>query len=172
MQPKEQEMATKKGRVTQVNSDNWAVVVTHKEDACHNCEAAQFCHALADCSKMETRVLNRAGAAVGDFVCISLSSATVLKSALLLYLVPTAGLLAGAIAGAQFYERFGIGETAAALLSGFAGLIASFIIVKFISKRQALGDKLTPVITRVIKPTSGFDLSRIPAGPGHSEIRR
>ncbi len=165
-------MATKKGRVTQVNPDGWAVVITHKEDACHNCESAQFCHALADCSKMETRVLNRADAAVGDFVSISLSSATVLKSALLLYLLPTAGLLAGAIAGAQLYEWFGIGETAASLLAGFAGLVLGFFFVKLIARRQALGDKLTPVITRVIKPTSGFDLSRIPAGPGHGGIRR
>ena len=159
-------MATKKGRVIRIDQNGWAMVITQKDDACHNCESAQFCHSLADCSKMETRVLNRAGAGVGDFVAISLSTATVLKSALLLYLLPTAGLLVGAIAGAQFYELFGTGETAASLLFGFLGLMLGFFIVRIISKQWAIGQKLTPVITRILKPTSGFDLSKIPAGSG------
>ena len=33
-----------------------------------------------------------------------------------------------------------------------------------ISKRQTAGTKLTPVITRIIKPTEGFHLSQIQAG--------
>ena len=164
-------MAIKNGRVTQVNPDGSAVVVTHKADACHNCESAQFCHALADCSKLETRVLNRAGAAVGDQVSISLSSATVLKSALLLYLLPTAGLLTGTIAGAKFSGWLGIGETASSLVIGLAGFIFGFLGVKFIAKRQAAGNKLTPVITKVVKPASGFHPSKMAAGFGPSEIR-
>ena len=64
-------MAQKKGRVSSVNKDGWAIVVTEKGDACNNCESAQLCHSLADCSRMETRVLNRANAGVGDRVIIS-----------------------------------------------------------------------------------------------------
>ncbi|UCD80952.1 MAG: SoxR reducing system RseC family protein, partial [Desulfobacterales bacterium] len=86
-------MAQKKGRVTSISEDDWAMVVTEKGDACSNCESAQFCHSLADCSKMETRVLNQAGAEVGDMVSISLSSTAVLKSALIIYILPTLSLL-------------------------------------------------------------------------------
>ena len=67
-------MAKKKGRVTSISDDGWAKVITERGDACNNCEASHFCHSMADCSKLETSVLNQAGANVGDRVTIALSS--------------------------------------------------------------------------------------------------
>lgn len=149
-------MAQKKGRVTRIGKDGWAMVVTERGDACRNCESAQFCHALADCSRLETRVLNRAGAGVGDTVWISLSSGSVFKSALILYILPTVSLLFGAVGGAELHKQLGIGETGAAIGLGFAGLILGFAIAKLISRRQTVSRKLTPVITRIIKPKEGI----------------
>ena len=154
-------MAQKTGRVSSIEKDGWAMVVTEKGDACNNCESAQFCHSLADCSRMETRVLNRANARVGDRVTISLSSSSVFKSAMILYILPTLSLILGAIIGSGLHNYLGIGETGAAILFGFAGLILGFTIAGLISKRQTAGSKLTPVITRIIKPTKQFDLSRL-----------
>ena len=65
-------MAQKRGLVKHLSRDGWAMVVTERDDACSNCESAQFCHSLEDCSRMETRVLNRANAGAGDRVVISL----------------------------------------------------------------------------------------------------
>ena len=160
-------MAQKKGRVSSVSKDGWAIVVTERDDACSNCESAQFCHALADCTRIETRVLNRANAGVGDRVTISLSSSSVLKSAMILYILPTVSLVLGAVGGAGLKEQLGIGETGAAILFGFAGLILGFAIAGLISKRQTAGSKLTPVITRIIKPTERFHMSQIQAGLRH-----
>ena len=160
-------MAQKKGRVSGVSKDGWAIVVTERDDACSSCESAQFCHALADCSRIETRVLNRANAGVGDRVIISLSSMSVFKSALILYILPTVCLVSGAVGGAGLNEQLGIGETGAAILFGFAGLILGFTIAGFISKHLSAGNKLIPVITRIIKPTEGFHLSQIQAGLRH-----
>ena len=157
-------MAQKKGRVSSIEKDGWAMVVTEKGDACNNCESAQFCHSLADCSRMETRVLNQANARVGDRVTISLSSSSVFKSALILYILPTVSFIFGAVGGAELNEQLGIGETGAAILFGFTGLILGFTIAGLISKRQTAGSKLTPVITRIIKPTKQFDLTRIVTG--------
>ena len=157
-------MAQKKGRVSSIEKDGWAMVVTEKGDACNNCESAQLCHSLADCSRMETRVLNQANARVGDRVTISLSSSSVFKSALILYILPTVCFIFGAVGGAELNEQLGIGETGAAILSGFTGLILGFTIAGLISKRQTAGSKLTPVITRIIKPTKQFDLTRIVTG--------
>ena len=157
-------MAQKKGRVSSVNKDGWAMVVTEKGDACNNCESAQFCHSLADCSRMETRVINRANARVGDRVTISLSSSSVFKSAMILYILPTLSLILGAIVGSGLHNYLGIDETGAAILFGFTGLILGFTIAGLISKRQTAGSKLTPIITRTIKPTKQFDLARIVAG--------
>ena len=148
-------MAQKKGRVTGICKDGWAMVVTQRGDACSNCESAQFCHSLADCSRLETRVLNRAGAGVGDTVSISLSSGSVFEGALILYILPTVSLLLGALSGAGLHKQLGIGETGAAMGLGFAGLILGFAIAKLISMRQTAGRKFTPVITRVIKPKVG-----------------
>ena len=160
-------MAQKKGWVSSVSKDGWAIVITERDDACSNCESAQFCHALADCSRIETRVLNRANAGVGDRVIISLSSMSVFKSALILYILPTVCLVSGAVGGAGLNEQLGIGETGAAILFGFAGLILGFTIAGFISKHLSAGNKLIPVITRIIKPTEGFHLSQIQAGLRH-----
>ena len=145
-------MAQKRGLVRRVSRDGWAMVVTERDDACSNCESAQFCHSLADCSRMETRVLNRANAGEGDRVVISLSTKSVFKSAMILYILPTLSLLLGAIGGSGLHKQLGIGETGAAILFGFAGLILGFTIARFISNHPKAGNKLIPVITRILKP--------------------
>jgi sigma-E factor negative regulatory protein RseC len=160
-------MAQKTGRVSSVTADGWAMVVTEKGDACSNCESAQFCHSLADCSSMETRVLNRAKAEVGDRVSISLSSRSVFKSAAILYIMPTLSLFLGAIVGSGLHTYIGLGETGAAILFGFGGLVLGFTIAGLISKRQTAASKLTPVITGIIQPKVESHLSRIPAGLRH-----
>jgi sigma-E factor negative regulatory protein RseC len=159
-------MSQKKGLVKRVTKDGWAMVVTERDDACSNCESAQFCHSLADCSKTETRVFNRADAGVGDRVIISLSSSSVFKSAMILYIMPIVSLLLGAIGGAGLHRQLGLGETGAAILFGFAGLILGFTIAGLISKQLKANSKLTPVITRIIKPKEGSHLSQIQAGKG------
>ena len=159
-------MAQKIGRVSSVDKHGWAMVVTEKGDACASCESAQFCHSLADCSSLETRVLNRAGAGVGDRVTISLSSASVFKSALILYILPTMGLLIGAVGGSGVHKYLGLAETGAAVAMGFAGLILGFAIARWISKRQTADSKLTPVITAVVQRADNSQLARVNTGPG------
>ena len=145
-------MAQKKGQVSRVSKDGWAMVITEKGDACSNCESAQFCHSLADCSRIESRVINRASAGVGDRVIISLDSSSVYKSAMILYILPTLSLFIGAIGGSGFHKYLGFGETGAAIVFGFGGLIFGFTIAFLISRRQTVVSKLTPVITRIINP--------------------
>jgi sigma-E factor negative regulatory protein RseC len=144
-------MAQEMGRVTHTSEDGWATVVTQRKDACHNCEASQFCNALTDCNKLETKALNKVGAGVGDLVTIHLSSHTVLKGALVLYLIPALGLLTGAVAGSDFSKHLALGETGTAILFGMAGLVLGFIITAMISRRMSAGNRLTPEITKIVK---------------------
>jgi positive regulator of sigma E activity len=144
-------MAQEMGRVTHTSEDGWATVVTQRKDACHSCEASQFCNALTNCNKLETRALNKVGAGVGDLVTIHLSSHTVLKGALVFYLIPALGLLAGAFAGSDFSKQLALGETGAAILFGLAGLVLGFIITAMISRRMSAGNRLTPEIMRIVK---------------------
>jgi len=145
-------MAQKKAWVSSISEIGWAMVVTEKGDACSNCESSQFCHSLADCFRIETRVINRASAGVGDRVIISLDSSSVFKSAMILYILPTLSLFIGAIGGSGFHRYLGFGETGAAIAFGFGGLILGFTIAFWISRRQTVVSKLTPVITRIINP--------------------
>lgn len=154
-------MAQKRGLVKNISTDGWAMVVTERDDACSNCESAQFCHSLADCSRIETRVLNQAHAEVGDRVVISLSSASVFKGAMILYILPTVSLLVGAIGGFELHRQLGVDETLAAILFGFTGLVLGFTIAKLISKNQRASIGLTPVITGVIKPAGAFHPAHI-----------
>ena len=162
-------MGHKKGHVRQVSKDGWALVVTERDDACKNCESAQFCHALADCTRMETRVLNRANAAVGDRVTISLSSSSVFKSAMILYILPTLSLLGGAIGGYGIHQYLGMDETGAAILFSFLGLLLGFTIAGLISRHQNTASKLTPVVTGIIQPAAGARLPWKPALQKHKQ---
>jgi len=144
-------MSQEMGRITTTSEDGWATVVTQRKDACHSCEASQFCNALTNCNTLETKALNKAGSAVGDQVTIHLSSHMVLKAAFVLYLIPALGLLMGAVAGSGLSKRLAIGETGAALFFGLAGLILGFMITAMISKRMAAGNRLIPEITHIVK---------------------
>jgi positive regulator of sigma E activity len=162
-------MGYKKGHVRQVSKDGWALVVTERDDACKNCLSAQFCHSLADCTRMETRVLNRANAAVGDRVTISLSSSSVYKSAMILYILPTLSLIGGAISGYGIHQFLGMHETGAAILFSFLGLLLGFTIAGLISRHQNTARKLTPVITGIIQPAAGSRLSWKPVLLKHKQ---
>ena len=144
-------MAQEMGRVTHTSEDGWATVVTQRKDACHSCEASQFCHALTNCAKLETRALNKASADVGDLVMLHLSSHTLLKGAFVLYLIPALGLLTGAVAGSSFSKQLALGQTGAAIFFGLAGLILGFIITAMISRRMSADNRLTPEITKIVK---------------------
>jgi sigma-E factor negative regulatory protein RseC len=152
---KEKKMAQKRGWVARTGEDGWATVVIQRGDACHDCEASRFCDSLTNCANLETRVLNKAGAGVGDLVTIHLSSHTVLKGALVLYLIPVLGLLTGAVAGSGFSKQLAIGQTGAALLFGLAGIALGFILTATISKRMSAGNRLTPEITNIVKAHEG-----------------
>ena len=144
-------MAKKKGWVTDIGENGWVQVVINRGDACNSCEASQFCHSIADCSKMKTRVLNQAGASVGDLVIIELSSKTVFKSAFFLYLVPAIGLLLGAISGNVLSVSLSVEHQGLIIILTFAGLTAGITISALYSRWISRTNNLTPMLTGIIK---------------------
>ena len=146
-------MAQEQGFVTSIREDGWAEVVAERKDACDDCGAKQCCVSFGSSSEMVVNALNRAGAKVGDLVSITLSSGTVLKGAAVLYLIPLAGLMSGVLIGAGLHQRLAVSETGAAIVFGFAGLFLGFILTALISRWMSAHNRLTPVITRIIKPS-------------------
>lgn len=152
-------MAKKKGWVTDISKNGWAQVVVDRGDACNNCEASRFCHAIADCSKIKTRVINQADASLGDLVTIELNSKTVIKSAFVLYLVPVIGLLAGAITGNILSESLAIDHPGLTIILAFAGLATGLTITAIYSRWISSLGNLTPVVTRIVRHRSKSFLS-------------
>jgi len=146
-------MAQEQGFVTSIREDGWAEVVAERKDGCDDCGAKQCCVSFGSSSEMVVKALNRAGAKVGDLVSITLSSGTVLKGAAVLYLIPLAGLMSGVVIGAGLHQRLAVSETGAAIVFGFAGLFLGFILTALISRWMSAHNRLSPVITRIIKPS-------------------
>ena len=148
-------MAQKLGRVIDIKEGNLAEVLIERGDACHNCESSQFCHALSDCSKLKTSVINRAGADVGDQVVIELRTGMIFKGAFLLYLMPVIGMLAGAVSGNDLSSRMGLDPTISSIGFAFLGFALGFLIPFLFSRSMSADKTPTPMITRIVKRRAG-----------------
>lgn len=145
-------MAHTRGLVISVKEDGKAQVATDKKNACGGCGTTHHCHSCLSNSKIMTEALNSAGAEQGDLVEISLNSGLILKSAAIMYLIPIAGLMTGALIGAGISNMLAMDETTSAIIFGIAGLCLGFMVTAFISKWMSSNNRLTPVISRIIKP--------------------
>jgi len=143
-------MPYKKGFVVKTGTDGWAEVITDKLDACAACATARNCPSSCKSTRMVTRVFNRAGAREGDMVSIYQSTRSVLQSAALLYLIPVACLIIGALIGAGLSNWLAMDESSSAVLFGLAGLGFGFLSLARFSKRISTKSRLTPSIVNII----------------------
>jgi len=144
-------MAHTRGLVIKIKEDGMAQVITDRKNACSGCNSKHNCNSCLSNSKMMTEALNSAGAKEGDLVDISLNSGVVLKSAVVMYLIPIVGLLIGALTGVSVRGILGIEETTSSIIFGSTSLFLGFMIVAYISKRMSAKNKLTPTISRINK---------------------
>lgn len=145
-------MAHTRGLVIKIHKNGIAQVVIDRKNACSGCGSSHSCHSCLSNSKMTTEALNNAGAKEGDLVDVSLKSGVVLKGAAIMYLVPIAGLMAGALIGSFISGRLPIDETMSAIIFSIFGLCIGFMITAFFSKQMSAKNHLTPIITQIVKP--------------------
>jgi len=112
------------GEVTAVHG-NTATVKVKKHSACAECR--HKCAMAHEAKEVAVTADNRAEARVGDSVVLELSDREVLKAAFLIYIVPVLFLFIGVGLGTVL----GLTETHA-LLMGLAGLVSSFLLLKFV----------------------------------------
>ena len=125
-----------------------ALVESTQGGGCGNCDSENGCGSgkLSQlfCSEPRRfRVRNDGNAQVGALVQVTLPEGMLLRSALLMYMLPLAFLLGGAIVGA----RWDAGGDAYAAVGGLMGLIAGFVLVKGLSLRRSLTSIAQPVIS-------------------------
>ena len=97
---------------------------------------------------------NRINAKVGDSVIVGINESALLKSALLLYILPLASMLIGAILATQIYDTNGY-----AMLGALLGLVLGFVWVKGHTMSSSYFKLQQPVILRLAtqETTVSFD---------------
>jgi len=141
-------MAREEGIVIDVQADT-AKVKTVKSASCEGCASQGSCTAQGN--EMEVRVMNPAGARVGDRVVIEFETGALLKATFLLYIFPVLCLLAGAVVGNTMGERMGLNPSALSAAAGFSLFFASFFLIKSRSDRMSKKDAYRPKVVRIVR---------------------
>ena len=144
-------MITEKAEVVALEGQ-YALVQTKRQSTCGQCSANNSC-GTAVISKVvgqkysRIRVLNSHAARVGDVVTIGLNEDGLLKSALLIYCLPLFAMFVS-VAAAQYTMGAAFNEFWA-VVSGFAGLCISYIVVKAVTARVSQTANYQPVMLNV-----------------------
>lgn len=128
-----------------------AEVSTWRVGACAGCSEAGACGIteIERCEEIVT-VRNAVGAGPGDLVELDLPGDAALRLSLLVWLVPAAGLVLGALAGAWLGARWpGADGDLATLLGALVGTVLAWVLLRRIDRTAGDDPRLTPFITRV-----------------------
>jgi YHS domain-containing protein/positive regulator of sigma E activity len=158
-------MSEEQGIVMRLIRDDMADVMTEKGGGCESCGTSHSCHACGTGNRVITRARNRIGAGVGDQVILRLGSGLFVKSAAVVYLLPIAGFIMGAVLGASLHDSMGIGERTSAVLFGLGGLGIGFLITVMVSRWTAVRGMLTPEIAKIISRSGRKRVSTAASDP-------
>jgi sigma-E factor negative regulatory protein RseC len=116
---------------------------------CGNCDSENGCTSskLSQlfCSKpRQFTVLNESHAGVGDEVQITLPDGVLLRSSMLMYVVPLSLLLSGGMLGAHWASDTATRDGYAAIGS-LCGLVGGFVLAKWLAKRSLVSAVARPV---------------------------
>jgi sigma-E factor negative regulatory protein RseC len=123
---------------------------TQRRSACGGCQASGGCGTAALAKiwpgrRSRVRAISDMGLQPGDEVMVGLAEGALLRGALLVYLLPLALLLAGAVLGQTVFA--GAGEEPVVAL-GLVGLGLGFLAVRVLSRRLQSDQRFQPVVLR------------------------
>jgi sigma-E factor negative regulatory protein RseC len=128
-----------------------ARVRVQKSGACDACAAAGTCKPSEETAELEA--FNPIMAKVGQTVRLALKPQLYLKASIIVYGLPVAALIGGAILGKNIGESYfkGTNSDLIAAAFGFGALIISFIIIKLWSSNVEKKEEYRPVIEEIIQ---------------------
>lgn len=133
----------------------YARVQAKRESTCGGCAARSGC-GTASISKVvgqrvnQLTVLNPIDAHVGDSVIISIPEETLLKGALIVYIVPLILMLLFAVFGGYLVPEWAGIADMGAIVGGIVGLCAGFVIVWKHSLKASTDKSQHPTILRQV----------------------
>jgi sigma-E factor negative regulatory protein RseC len=145
-------MITETGRVIAVKAGK-AWVRTIRASACESCSARSGCgqRVLATASggrANQVLVDNHLGAEVGDDVTVAIDESALLSASILVYALPLALLVLGAVLGQQWMPA----GDAGAITGALAGLASGFLVARVLQSRP--GRQYEPQLVRVLPSAS------------------
>ncbi len=141
-------MIEEEGIVAEVH-DGIAKVSILTKSACEQCAASGICHP-GDTELMEAA--NPLGAVKGQKVKVVLAPQIYLKASIILYGVPMAALIGGAIVAKNIAMRAGAASNSDlwAFIAGTACLLVSFILIRAYNKKVEKTRQYKPVIVEIL----------------------
>jgi len=150
--------------VNQTLPNGMARVVTDRRSGCGGCSPSKGCHScLAAADKAEFEVRNPAGARNGDVVVIHQSTGALYTGAVLLYLLPIATMLIGALVGSTSAN-----QSVVPIAGGIAGLVAGFLAVVLLSRHRRFRSWIVPRIVKIRH--RGSPAPPVAKRPGHTPL--
>ena len=142
-------MATEQGIVIKTDSKaTW--VKTVKSGNCAGCSARGSCHGMGGGDEMEVKVINEAGAKVGDRIVLSFKTSSLLKATFLLYVFPILFLIVGAVFGQAMASRFDFNPSGLSAIMGFSFFFAALLIIKTTANKLAKKNEYRPKIIKIL----------------------
>ncbi len=141
-------MIEEEGIVSEVEGDVAKVAILTKS-ACESCAASGVCHP-GDQELMEAA--NPLGAQKGQKVKVVVAPQVYLKASIILYGIPMAVFIGGAIVAKNLAVRFGSDANSDlwAFMGGTACLLVSFLFIRSYNKKVEKTQKYKPVIVEIL----------------------
>jgi sigma-E factor negative regulatory protein RseC len=141
-------MIEEEGVVAEIENDIARVAILTKS-ACEKCAASGVCHP-GDQEYLEAA--NPLGAKKGQKVKVVLAPQVYLKASIILYGIPMAALIAGAIIGKNISIGY-VGEKNSdlwAFIAGVVSMFVSFLFIRSYNKKVEKTQKYKPVIVEIL----------------------
>jgi sigma-E factor negative regulatory protein RseC len=143
-------MIIEQGIVDRVSGQKASVRV-EKSSACASCQSRDSCRETSG-RDMLIEVANDLGAGKGDRIEISIPAGSFLLLSILVYLLPVAALIGGAVLGGAVGGAFAINPTStfASIAGGCLGMGIAFYALKRLDRSARAQRDLRPRMTRIL----------------------
>jgi len=145
-------MMQETGVVIGLKENGFASVRASGGEACGSCGCRGACQALGGGTERKITAVNRAGAAVGDQVVVTIGSGSFLKASFIVYLLPILALVVGSYIGQKYSAQIwsAANPETVSVVTGLVCLGASFLVIRLFSSRMTQNQRYYPVIEKVI----------------------
>ena len=143
-------MACEKGTIVRTaHGMAWAKV--ERTGSCEGCSEHGACGINGGVQNMEVEAENEAGAKIGDRVLIDVNSASVLKTAFLLYVFPILSMIVGAVIGNNAPPFFGLEASSLSAIFGFLFFGGAVLFARSLGNQLAKKENYRLRVTKILQ---------------------